>query len=435
MRITFVGTGYVGLVSGVMLSFLGHHVTCLDIDNEKIAKLNNNILPIYEPELEHYLKTLLAQNKITFTSDYNQAVENADVIFITVGTPGLDSGDADLRFIFESVYKITECANNYPLIVIKSTVPPGTCLKLQENLKKNLKFKIASNPEFLREGYAVTDFLNPDRIVIGTSDQESEVLLKKVYQPLTDKGVPIVSTNLITAELIKYASNSFLATKIAFINEIADLSEKVGANIEQLTYGMGLDTRIGAKFLSPGPGFGGSCFPKDIHALAKFAKDQNNDFFVLNAVIDSNAQRPHNISAKIINLLGGNIIGKKLGVLGLAFKAGTDDIRSSPAMKLIEILQQAGAIITAFDPKAQSNAIRLLPGINYAPSMNDAFTGKDALIIATEWPEFKNIDLDKVYEQLTTKIIIDLRNILPVHKLVEKGFKYYSIGMKIIHKN
>lgn len=429
MKIAFIGTGYVGLVSGVMMSSMGHDVVCLDIDNTKISNLKQNILPIYEPGLDGYLKESVAKNKIKFTTEYSKALSNAEVIFVTVGTPSLSSGDADLSYVFKVVDNITKFASNC-LIVIKSTVPPGTCNKLNENLPKNLNLKIASNPEFLREGYAVQDFLNPDRIVIGTIDEESANLLKEVYKLFIKRGVSIVSTNLITAELIKYTSNSFLAAKIAFINEIADLSEKVGANIDQLIEGIGLDSRIGQKFLTPGPGFGGSCFPKDINALSKFAKSQKSDFFLLDAVINSNYKRPYNLSNKIIKLFNGNIDNKKITVLGLTFKAGTDDIRNSPAIEIIKILKNSGAIITAFDPKAK-DAIELLPDIKYSGTLEQSYLGADALIIATEWPQFQDLDFDKLYEELSTKIIIDLRNILPSKQLIKKGFKYYSIGTRL----
>ena len=429
MRITFIGTGYVGLVSGIMMSHLGHDVICIDTDKDKIEKLNQQIMPIFEPELLHYLKISADNGSIKFQNYYDESLKKSDAIFITVGTPPLESGEADLSFIMETINNIT----NYTisgLVIIKSTVPPGTCAKIVKTLPKNSNIRIASNPEFLREGNAVFDFLNPDRIIIGTNDKQSELVLHAIYQPLLDKNIPTVSANLETAELIKYASNAFLATKIAFINEIADLSEKCGADIRKISLGVGLDSRIGEKFLKPGPGFGGSCFPKDICALSNYAKNSKSDFLVLDAVIKSNKERPANLVNKFAQFFDNDFTGKCLAILGLAFKAGTDDIRSSPAIEIIKILLSKGANIIAYDPAAMENARKILQEVKYADSALDACINADAVIILTEWPEFKELNFKDIYRQSKKPIIVDLRGILPVTELIEQGFVCYTIGRK-----
>lgn len=432
MNITFIGAGYVGLVSGTMFAHLGHKVTCLDTDERKIVELQNGKLPIYEPELELYVKQSMASGNLTFTTDYGSAIKDSQIIFIAVGTPPLDSGGADLHYVFEAVDSILKVTgpDDDKLIVIKSTVPPGTCLKVAEYIRsKGKKFKIASNPEFLREGSAVWDFLNPDRIVIGTTNISSNQLLEEIYAPLIKQGLQLFSTDITTSELIKYSSNSFLATKIAFINEMADLCEQIGANIEDLALGVGLDKRIGKEFLKAGPGFGGSCFPKDILALSHITKQNNCAFHILNATIKANQERPMKMAGKVSAAIGG-IQGKKIAVLGLSFKAGTDDVRSSPAIEICQILQQQGAEICAFDPVAMDNARVILPDISYAPSILEASKDARAIIILTEWPEFTQLPFAELALIMKSRIILDFRNILNEELAVNAGFEYYSIGKK-----
>jgi UDPglucose 6-dehydrogenase len=428
MNITFIGTGYVGLVSGVMMGNLGHNVTCLDTNHDKIISLQQGILPIYEPGLDKYLLANLAKGSLRFVDSYNESLRDADAIFVTVGTPSSPSGDADLQYIFMAIDNICQYARRGCVLVIKSTVPPGTCDYLSDYLiKQNLYFDIASNPEFLREGCAVQDFINPDRIVIGTNTNETENLLKEIYAPMISQGIPIVSCNRSTAELIKYASNSFLATKIAFINEMANLCEKINADIKQLSLGMGLDNRIGEEFLKAGPGFGGSCFPKDILALASIAKKHNAESKVVEAVINANKQRPKDIVGKIVDILG-EVDGKAVTILGLSFKAGTDDIRSSPALEIIKLLREKNANITVFDPVAMNNAALYVSDVQYASCATESCRMADAIIIATEWEEFLAIDFINIVDNSKLPIIIDLRNILDYDKFRQQGFKCYSIG-------
>jgi len=423
MNITFIGTGYVGLVSGVMMSYFGHNVTCLDTNHTKISQLKSGRLPIYEPGLENYLNS-----KIKFIDQYQDIPTATDAVFITVGTPSLPSGEADLSYIFGAIDNLIEClkTDSNILTVIKSTVPPGTCKKIEDYLaKKGSRLKVAANPEFLREGKAIEDFLHPDRIVIGIDNPQDLRVLENIYQPLTKKNIPLVVTDSVTAEMIKYASNSFLAAKVAFINEMADLCEVVNADIEKLAYGIGLDHRIGKDFLKAGPGFGGSCFPKDILALSTLTKKYKIDSLVLDSVIQANKIRTDNMVDKISRAVGGNLKGKNITILGLAFKAGTDDVRSSPAIKIIELLQAQKAHITTYDPIAKTD----LAEVKIAASANEACDNADALVVVTEWPEFKNLDFEKIYKMMKNKIIIDLRNMLDSHTLTAMGFKYYGVGI------
>ncbi len=432
MKITVIGTGYVGLVSGIMFSHLGHEVTCLDSDKSKIAKLKQGVLPIYEPQLDEYLDKEVKSGRLDFADQYSEKLSNASVIFISVGTPSLPSGAANLQYIFEAVDNVSKWASQDCLIVIKSTVPPGTCQQVKDYLAtKNLAFDIASNPEFLREGSAIEDFLKPDRIIIGTSNERSLQILSEVYAPLTKENVPLLNSDLATAELIKYGSNAFLAIKVAFINEMANLCEAIGGNIEKLSFGVGLDKRIGQHFLKAGPGFGGSCFPKDIMALSQIAALNNVDCKVLNATIEANKDRPLHMVQKISKILCNaqdSLKGAKLAILGLAFKAGTDDIRSSPAVEIIKLLEQSGAEVTAYDPVAMSNTIECLPHLQFANSAIEACHGADAVVITTEWSEFKELDLSLLYNTLKSPIIIDLRNAMNPIKIKQHGFKYYCLG-------
>jgi len=431
MKISFVGTGYVGLVSGVMMSHLGHDIVCLDVDKNKISKLKNKEAPIYEPGLTKYIEKYANTKRLQFVHGYDSSIADSDCLFITVGTPPKENGDADLSGIFQAVESASEYINPECVIVLKSTVPPGTCQQVREFMhNKGKDIHIVSNPEFLREGNAIKDFIEPDRIVIGTHSKHALKIMQQVYKPLTDQGVPLVETNLSTSELIKYAANTFLANKIAFINEMADLCEIVGADIDTLSTGVGLDKRIGKDFLRAGPGFGGSCFPKDILALQQLANKVDSDFLILDAVIKANRNRPNSMMNKISNALDGSIKNKKLTILGLTYKAGTDDLRSSPAIDLINLLQQQGADITAYDPKGMINVDKYFDNLNCADSIDLAIKDSDAIIIATEWPEFRELDLNKTKALVKTPNIIDLRNLLEPELVTSLGFKYYSIGRK-----
>ena len=429
MKITFIGTGYVGLVSGVMLSHLGHTVTCLDVDKNKIKNLQNAVSPIFEPGLDEYIKKCIYNNQLNFVDSYNSELGSAECIFITVGTPSMPSGGADLTGVFKSIEQVCEYINPNTVIVVKSTVPPGTCLEVQKFLKeKGLANLVVSNPEFLREGSAILDFLEPDRIVIGATDGNAFTIMQEVYQPLTKNNVPIVETDLKTSELIKYAANAFLANKIAFINEMADLCELVGADIMELAKGIGLDKRIGSYFLNPGPGFGGSCFPKDILALQQLYQQYHGKSDILNAVITANNSRSGAMIDKIKNAVGGSVKGKKLAILGLTYKAGTDDLRDSPAIPLINTLQTMEADVIAYDPQGIVNAHKYFVKLMCATSMQEALKDADALVIVTEWPEFKTIDLQQAKNNMRAAIIIDLRNILNAEIVTDAGFHYYCVG-------
>ncbi len=431
MNITFIGTGYVGLVSGTMMAHLGHDVICIDVDAEKIEKLNNNIAPIYEPGLENYIENCVAASKIKFICGYSAAIQNSECVFVTVGTPPKPDGSADLSIVYESVKQALQYVAEDCVFVMKSTVPPGTCAKVQEYIKEmGFNNIVTSNPEFLREGSAIDDFLNPDRVVVGAETDHSIKVMREVYKPFTDRGIKLVETNLATSELIKYASNSFLATKIAFINEMADLCEITGADIDSLAHGIGMDNRIGSKFLKAGPGFGGSCFPKDISALADFAKNIETDCHITNAVIESNTQRADKMVFKIKNALGGIVAGKKIAIFGLTYKAGTDDLRCSPSIPIINKLQDMGADIDAYDPKGLVNADKYFESLKCADNLYEAAQDADIAVIITEWEEFGDINIEKLGQIMNNKIIVDLRNILNKQKMHEFGFVYHSIGRK-----
>ncbi|ADE30344.1 UDP-glucose dehydrogenase family protein [Rickettsia prowazekii] len=434
MNITFIGSGYVGLVSGIIMGYLGHNVTCLDNDDVKISKLNKKILPIYEAKLDEYLKHALESDRLKFTNIYSNEFRNFDAIFITVGTPSKELGEADLKYVYDAVDKVSKHINKDCLIVIKSTVPPGSCNNIIAYLKaKGFSFNVASNPEFLREGSAVEDFLYPDRIVVGVNNKESEALLRKIYAPLIEQGAKFLVTNLVTSELIKYVSNSFLATKIAFINEMADLCEKIGANIKDLSQGVGLDQRIGRNFLNAGPGFGGSCFPKDILALNNLVENHKIDCKILKSVIKSNKLRPSNMVAKIATLLDGDLKGRNIAILGLTYKAGTDDVRASPAIEIITILLNKDVYVKAFDPIGLENAKKNLEHKNllYFASAVEACKSVDIIVIATEWSEFKELNWQEIYNLVKSPMIIDLRNILDNEVMKKIGFRYYAVGSQI----
>ena len=432
-KITIIGTGYVGLVTGAGISEFGHDVTCVDIDKNKIQKLNLGEIPIYEPELETIIKNNKSKGKLNFSTDINKAIKNSQIIFITVGTPISKNGDSDLSAI-ENVAKIIGAnLNSYKVICTKSTVPVGTGKKIEEIIKsinKSIEFDYVSNPEFLREGAAVKDFLIPDRVVIGSSSQKAFEIMQDVYRPLYLNETPIVNTNVETAEMIKYASNAFLALKISYINEIANLCEFVGADVHVVSKTMGQDGRISSKFLHPGPGFGGSCFPKDTMALANTGKKNKIKMNTVEAAIKTNNEQKLRMVDKLKSLLDNKIKDKTITVLGLAFKPKTDDIRDAASTIIIPKLINEGAIINTYDPVAMDNFKSLKYKINYFDNWQDAVKGADALILLTEWNEFRGIDLLELKSLLKEPIVLDTKNILSIKKLNSIGFSYDNVGRK-----
>ena len=432
-KITIIGTGYVGLVTGAGISEFGHDVTCVDIDKNKIQKLNLGEIPIYEPELETIIKNNKSKGRLNFGTDINKAIKNSQIIFIAVGTPMSKNGDSDLSAI-ENVAKIIGAnLNSYKVICTKSTVPVGTGKKIEEIIKsinKSIEFDYVSNPEFLREGAAVKDFLIPDRVVIGSSSQKAFEIMQDVYRPLYLNETPIVNTNVETAEMIKYASNAFLALKISYINEIANLCELVGADVHVVSKTMGQDGRISSKFLHPGPGFGGSCFPKDTMALANTGKKNKIKMNTVEAAIKTNNEQKLRMVDKLKSLLDNKIKDKTITVLGLAFKPKTDDIRDAASTIIIPKLINEGAIINTYDPVAMDNFKSLKYKINYFDNWQDAVKGADALILLTEWNEFRGIDLLELKSLLKEPIVLDTKNILSIKKLNSIGFSYDNVGRK-----
>ncbi len=430
MKITVIGSGYVGLVSGICFAKLGHEVVCVDKDASKVSRLKSGIIPIFEPGLQEILAEVEADQKISFTTDLNSALQDSVAVFIAVGTPQDEDGSADLSYVLAAAKEIAQFSTSYKLIVTKSTVPAGTGQKVKKLVKEtnsNLDFSVASNPEFLREGSAIEDFMNPDRIVVGVEDEKSHKIFAEIYEKFASEK--LVVTDIITAELIKYASNSFLATKITFINEMADLCEAVGGNIKQLSYAMGLDDRIGSKFLNPGPGFGGSCFPKDILAILNFAKESQVNLSLISSVVGSNSLRKSAMIEKISKICDNNLADKKIALFGLAFKANTDDIRYSPAIHIAKELAKKGAKIAAHDFEAIENSKRELAefaNIEFFQDLYQAAQNADAIVIATEWKEYQTIDLSKI----TTKKFIDLRNLFDAKTMRELGFEYHFVGGK-----
>lgn len=430
MKITVIGSGYVGLVSGICFAKLGHEIACVDKDETKISKLKSGLIPIFEPGLKELLDEVVAAKRISFTTDLKEALQNSAVVFIAVGTPQDEDGSADLSYVLAAAQQIAQLADSYKLIVTKSTVPAGTGVKVKNLITKTnpqLEFSVASNPEFLREGAAIDDFMNPDRIVVGVADEKSRQIFAEIYAAFAPQK--LIVTDIITAELIKYAANSFLATKISFINEMADLCEAVGGDIKKLSHAIGLDSRIGEKFLNPGPGFGGSCFPKDIMAILNFAKESQVNLSLINAVVASNSKRKISMVEKISRAFGGEILGKKIALFGLAFKANTDDIRYSPAITIAKELAKKGAEIAAHDFEAIENSkgeLAEFKNIKFYSDLYEAANGADLIVIATEWKEYQEIDLSKI----KTKKIIDLRNLFDAPKMRDLGFEYSYIGGK-----
>lgn len=432
MRVTMIGAGYVGLVSGTCFADFGHIVTCVDKDSSKIDHLQKGIMPIYEPGLDVLVDTNVKQGRLFFSTDVKDAITNSDVVFIAVGTPSRrGDGHADLSYVYAAAEEIAALVSGFTVIVSKSTVPVGTGDEIESIIRRvnpEADIAVVSNPEFLREGSAIGDFKRPDRVVVGTDDERARDVIKELYRPLYLNETPILFTNRRTSELIKYAANAFLAVKITFINEMADLCEKVGANVQDVSKGIGLDGRIGAKFLNAGPGYGGSCFPKDTLALTKTANDVGSPVQIVDAVIRVNADRKKTMAQKVINAMGGEVSGKTIGILGLAFKPNTDDMRDAPSLDIIPILEKAGAKIKAYDPKSIDEARSLLKDIEFVDSPYTAIKGADAIVIITEWDQFRALDFDRVKDLMKGNTVVDLRNIYSVEMMVKYGFEYTSIG-------
>lgn len=436
MNISIVGTGYVGLVSGACLAETGAIVNCIDVNQAKIDSLNNGIMPIYEPGLEDLVKRNVQKERLFFKTKLAEVVNESDAIFIAVGTPPDEDGSADLKYVLGVAREIGRALDNYTVVITKSTVPVGTAKKvrtaIQEELDKrgvSLEFDVASNPEFLKEGNAVDDFLKPDRIVIGVESERAEKVLSRLYKPFLLNGHPIIVMDITSSEMTKYAANSMLATKISFINDIANLCEIVGADINLVRKGIGSDSRIGNKFLYPGVGYGGSCFPKDVQALIKTAKDYDYELQVLQAVESVNKHQKTVLYNKIYNHFDGKLEGKTIALWGLSFKPETDDMREAPSLVLIEKLLEKGAVVNAYDPIAMHETQRILGDkIKYCKDMNEALIGADALAIVTEWSEFRLPNFKVMAKLMTGNVVFDGRNILDVEQLTENGFTYYSIG-------
>jgi len=433
-KICIIGVGYVGLVSGAGLSEFGNEVTCVDLNQEKIKQLNNYEIPIYEPGLKSLVKTNFNNKKLHFTNDINKAIRNSKIIFIAVGTPQKKNGEVDLSYVYAAANSIADNLNNYKIICTKSTVPVGTGYEIEKIIlsKNDIKlFDYVSNPEFLREGSAVNDFMIPDRLVIGSRSNKAFNLMKNVYRPLFINETPIVNSSVETAEMIKYASNAFLALKISYINEIANLCEIVGADVHQVAKAMGQDGRISPKFLHPGPGFGGSCFPKDTVALSLLGTKNKLPLKTVEAAIEVNNNQSIRMVEKINNLLDNKVSNKKISILGLAFKPKTDDVREAASGKIIPQLIKLGATIHAYDPVAMNNFKNHFPDINYFDSWENAVTDTDACVILTEWNELRGIDLKKLKSLMSKPVILDTKNILSVSKLEKLGFKYDNVGRKV----
>ena len=431
MRVTMIGAGYVGLVSGACFADFGHQVICIDKDAAKVEALNRGKIPIFEPGLAELVEANVRQGRLQFAADTSR-IGDAEVVFIAVGTPSRrGDGHADLTFVYAAVREIAPLLSHTAVVVTKSTVPVGTGDEIERilrELRPDAELQVVSNPEFLREGAAIQDFKHPDRIVIGTSDAGAGAVLAEIYRPLYLNAPPLLYVTRRTAELIKYASNAFLATKITFINEIADLCEKVGADVQEVARGMGLDNRIGGKFLHAGPGFGGSCFPKDTAALLKTALDYGVALRIVETVAAVNDQRKRAMARKVVAALGGSVRGKTIAVLGLTFKPNTDDTRDSPAIPLITALHDLGATVRGYDPAGMEQAKPLLPAVQYSTSAYAAAEGADAVVIATEWEQFRALDLDRLKRVMAQPVIVDLRNIYRDEEMKRAQFRYFGIG-------
>lgn len=436
MKIAVVGTGYVGLVTGTCLSETGNMVTCVDINEVKVTQLRNGQVPIYEPGLEVLLHRNTEQGRLRFTTNLAEAVADAQLIFLALPTPPGGDGAADLSFVLGAAKDIASIITDYKVVITKSTVPVGTADKVKAIFTQHtsVEVDVVSNPEFLREGVAVDDFMKPDRVVVGTTSERAQKLMSELYGPYVRQGNPIIFMDERSSELTKYAANSFLATKITFMNEIANVCELVGADVDAVRRGIGADDRIGKRFLFPGIGYGGSCFPKDVQALAKSADEIGYEFKLLNSVMEVNEIQKKVLFSKVKNYFDGNLAGKKFALWGLAFKPGTDDIREAPALYVIEELLQAGAQVVAFDPEAMPNVKRLLGDtISFSENAYDALHDADALLIATEWSVFRNPDFEILAQKLKNKVVFDGRNLYDLQKMIDLGFYYNSIGRKLIN--
>jgi UDPglucose 6-dehydrogenase len=432
MRIVMIGTGYVGLVSGACFADFGHQVVCVEKDAGKLAALGRGEIPIFEPDLDRLVETNVKSGRLTFTNDLTAPVGEADAVFIAVGTPSRrGDGHADLSYVHIAAREIAAALKGFTVVITKSTVPIGTgddVERIIRETKTKADVAVASNPELLREGAAIRDFKHPDRIVVGTDDERAQKVIAEIYRPLYLNQAPIMYTGRRTAELIKYAANAFLATKVTFINEIADLAEKTGADVQEVARGIGLDNRIGSKFLHAGPGFGGSCFPKDTRALVKTAQDYDVSLRVVEAVLNVNEMRKRAMARKVSAALGGSLRGKTIAVLGLAFKPNTDDMREAPSIPLITGLIDQGAVVRAYDPESMQQARGELPDIQYCDDAYTCAKGADALVIVTEWEQFRALDLKRLKAELKQPVVVDLRNIYRPDEMEAYGFTYESIG-------
>lgn len=432
MRVAVIGTGYVGLVSGACFADFGHTVTCVDKDASKIERLEDGEIPIFEPGLDELVAKNVREERLFFSVDATEAVKSADAVFIAVGTPSRrGDGHADLSYVYAVAEEIADLMDGFTVVVTKSTVPVGTGDEVEAIIRKkrpDAEFAVVSNPEFLREGAAIKDFKVPDRVVVGTEDEQAREVMRELYRPLYLNETPILFTNRRTSELIKYAANAFLAVKITFINEMADLCEKVGANVQEVSRGIGLDNRIGKKFLNAGPGYGGSCFPKDTLALTKTANDYDSPVRIVDTVVDVNAERKKRMADKVTAAMGGDVNGKTIAILGLAFKPNTDDMRDAPSLDIIPALQAAGATVRAYDPESVEEASKLLENVTYCDGPYHAIENADAMVIVTEWDQFRALDMDRVKSSLTSPVVVDLRNIYSPEDMAKRGFTYQSIG-------
>ncbi len=432
MRVAMIGSGYVGLVSGACFADFGHVVTCIDKDEKKIGKLKKGQIPIFEPGLEALVEKNVREGRLFFEVDGAQAIREADAVFIAVGTPSRrGDGFADLSFVYAAAEEIADLMDGYTVVVTKSTVPVGTGDEVERIIRKrrpDAEFAVVSNPEFLREGAAISDFKQPDRVVVGTDSEQARSVMRELYRPLLQEQAPIVFTGRRTSEIIKYAANAFLAMKITFINELADLCEAVGGDVSEVARGIGLDNRIGPKFLQAGPGYGGSCFPKDTLALTRTAAEAGAPLQIVETVVRVNEARKRAMARKVISAMGGDVQNKQIAVLGLAFKPNTDDMRDAPSLDIIPALQAAGANIKAFDPEGMEEAKKMLNGVEFANNPYDCVQGADAVVMITEWDQFRALDLDRVKKALKAPIIVDLRNIYSPDEVRGRGFTYVSIG-------
>ena len=432
MRVAMIGSGYVGLVSGACFADFGHTVTCIDKDSDKIERLKAGIMPIFEPGLEDLVGSNTREGRLFFDTEAAAAVKSADTVFIAVGTPSRrGDGHADLSFVYAVAEEIADLIEGFTVIVTKSTVPVGTGDEIERLIRArrpDADFAVVSNPEFLREGAAINDFKRPDRVVVGTDDERAREVMRQLYRPLNLNETPLVFTDRRTSELIKYAANAFLALKITFINEMADLCEAVGADVQQVSRGIGLDGRIGAKFLHAGPGYGGSCFPKDTLALVRTARDAGAPVTLVETTVKVNDIRKKAMAGRVVDALDGDVRGKTIAVLGLAFKPNTDDMRDAPALDIIPALQAMGAKIQAFDPEAMHEAQKLLTNVDYKTGPYEALEGADAMVLITEWDRFRALDLDRVKALLKTPVVVDLRNVYSPEQVRAAGLRYSSIG-------